>query len=64
MTPFGESPERCSLAHSDYLGSAYIGSYPDGYPSESKAYIGSSPDDYLSGSLLKDGVSLTMTTWA
>jgi len=44
------------------LDAAYIGSYPDGYPSESKAYIGSYVDGYPSGSLLKDGVSPTTTT--
>jgi len=53
-----------SLAHNDYLGSAYVGSYPDAYPSESKAYIESYPAGYPSGSLVKDGVSPTTTTWA
>jgi len=62
--PFGESCERRNLAHNDYLGSAYVGSYPDAYPSESRSYIGSYPDGYPSESLLKDEISPTMTTWA
>ena len=42
--------------------SAFIGFY--GYPSQSTAYIRSYLDGYLSGSLLKDGGSPTMTAWS
>jgi len=45
----------------DYLCklTVYIGSYPDGYLGTT--YSGFYPDDYPSGSLLKDGDSLTIT---
>ena len=55
----GESPERWRLAHNDCSMSAYIGSSPDGHPSQ-QPILG--PTLRLpSGSLLKDGGSPTMT---